>query len=108
MNGRTIDEVVIIMSETDNVATAIDDLTEGRDITVENLVAVDNEMIALVENVPFGHKIALTHIEPGEPVYKYDEVIGEASSQIEPGEWVHTHNCESRRGRGDIQIEDGG
>jgi hypothetical protein len=108
MNGRTIDEAVIIMSETDNVATAIDDLTEGRELTIGNFFGVDNKMITLVENVPFGHKIALTHIEPGGPIYKYGEVIGEASGQIEPGEWVHTHNCESRRGRGDIQIEDGG
>lgn len=108
MNGRVIDEVAIMMSETDNVATVIDDLTEGRGLTVGDLVAVDNETITLAEDVPFGHKIALTHIAAGEPVYKYGEVIGEASSRIEPGEWVHTHNCESRRGRGDIRTEDGG
>lgn len=108
MNGRVIDEVAIMMSETDNVVTVIDDLTEGRDLTVGDLVVVDNEVITLAENVPFGHKIALTRIEPGEPIYKYGETIGEAASRIEPGEWVHTHNCASRRGRGDIQMEDGG
>ena len=33
---------------------------------------------------------------------KYGEIIGQATEQIDPGEWVHTHNCKSTRGRGDI------
>jgi len=46
--------------------------------------------------------VALVPFEPGDAVVKYGEVIGQATESIEPGDWVHTHNAESRRGRGDV------
>ena len=42
--------------------------------------------------VPAGHKIAATRIAEGEPVRKYNAVIGVASRDIEPGDYVHSHN----------------
>ncbi|RZL89450.1 MAG: altronate dehydratase, partial [Variovorax sp.] len=42
--------------------------------------------------VPAGHKIAARRIAAGEPVRKYDTVIGAAQRDIEAGEHVHTHN----------------
>ncbi len=42
--------------------------------------------------VPAGHKIAARAIGDGEPVIKYDTVIGFAARDLEPGEHVHTHN----------------
>ena len=42
--------------------------------------------------VPAGHKIAARRIAAGEPVRKYDTVIGAASRDIEAGEHVHAHN----------------
>jgi altronate hydrolase len=42
--------------------------------------------------VPAGHKIAARAIGDGEPVIKYDTVIGFATRDLEPGEHVHTHN----------------
>lgn len=42
--------------------------------------------------VPAGHKIAAAAIREGEPVRKYDTVIGFALRDIEPGDHVHTHN----------------
>jgi altronate hydrolase len=42
--------------------------------------------------VPAGHKIAARRIAAGEPVKKYDTVIGAAMRDIEAGEHVHTHN----------------
>jgi altronate hydrolase len=39
-----------------------------------------------------GHKIAVRRIEPGEPVRKYGQIIGQASQAIEAGQWVHCHN----------------
>ena len=44
--------------------------------------------------VPAGHKIAARRIAQGEPVKKYDTVIGAASRDIEAGEHVHGHNLE--------------
>jgi altronate hydrolase len=53
---------------------------------------------AVVENVqvkglvPPGHKVAMRDIAPGEPVRRYNQVIGFASKPIAAGEHVHTHN----------------
>ena len=44
--------------------------------------------------VPAGHKIAARRIGAGEPVKKYDTVIGAAMRDIEAGEHVHSHNLE--------------
>ncbi|WP_101297016.1 UxaA family hydrolase [Halegenticoccus soli] len=102
MKGRVFDEAALVMSERDNVATAVDDLDEGREFDV------DGSTVRLAEAVPFGHKFALAPLDAGDEVYKYGEVIGRAMAAIEPGEWVHTHNCESTRGRGDLAAAEGG
>ena len=85
----------LVLSEKDNVATALADLAAGT--TVLN--------ITLRDDVPFGHKLALRPIAPGEHVIKYGYPIGAASAVIEPGEHVHVHNVEGLRGRGDLEKE---
>ncbi len=42
--------------------------------------------------VPAGHKIAARRIAEGEQVRKYDTVIGVATRDLEPGDYVHSHN----------------
>ncbi|HEX4071817.1 MAG TPA: altronate dehydratase family protein [Planctomycetaceae bacterium] len=46
------------------------------------------------ERVEMGHKIALVQIGRGMPIRKYGQTIGFATADIQPGEWVHTHNVE--------------
>ncbi|HEY1230083.1 MAG TPA: UxaA family hydrolase, partial [Ramlibacter sp.] len=42
--------------------------------------------------VPAGHKVAARAIAKGEPVRKYNAVIGVAARDIEPGDYLHSHN----------------
>ena len=42
--------------------------------------------------IPPGHKIAVRDIAPGQPVRRYNQIIGFASQPIAAGEHVHTHN----------------
>ncbi len=42
--------------------------------------------------VPAGHKIAARHIAAGEQVKKFDTVIGVATRDLAPGDYVHSHN----------------
>lgn len=44
--------------------------------------------------VPAGHKIAARAIARGEPVRKYNAVIGVAARDIAAGDYVHAHNLE--------------
>jgi hypothetical protein len=71
----------------DNVAVAVMALEPGE-------VVLDVEVR---EAIRFGHKLALDDIAPGEPVRKYHEVIGRASTHIAAGEHVHVHNVVSAR-----------
>ncbi len=56
--------------------------------------AVAGEGLAAAARIPAGHKIATRPIAKGEPVRKYDQIIGFASQDIQPGEHVHVHNVE--------------
>lgn len=102
MKGETLGGVGLHMSEADNVVTAIDDLEAGAE------VPYGDRTIELAEDVPFGHKVALIPLAEGDTVVKYGETIGSATEPIEPGERVHTHNCESTRGRGDVEATEPG
>ena len=42
--------------------------------------------------IPPGHKVAVRAISEGEPVFKYNQIIGFATRPIAPGEHVHVHN----------------
>jgi hypothetical protein len=54
--------------------------------------AVSEESIAVVGLVPPGHKVATRAIAAGEPVRRYDQIIGTATQAIAPGQHVHVHN----------------
>lgn len=43
--------------------------------------------------VPAGHKVATRHLQPGETVRRYNQIIGLATKPIQAGEHVHVHNC---------------
>jgi altronate hydrolase len=53
---------------------------------------LEEEGITVSGLVPPGHKIATRAIAAGEPVRRYNQVIGNATQAIAPGQHVHTHN----------------
>jgi altronate dehydratase small subunit len=87
---------VIVLHPEDNVATAIADLNPG------DTVKSKSAQVKVAEAVPFGHKVALSAIAAGAPIVKYGEHIGLAKQDIAAGGYVHIHNIDSQRGRGDL------
>ena len=79
------------LHSTDNVAIAKVALSPGMEIIVE-LSSKEGQRLAIKDQIPAGHKVALTQLEPGEIVRRYGQVIGTASQGIKPGEHIHTHN----------------
>ena len=77
----------------DNVVTVVDEASA--DDTIVYVTPQGSREIAVLGAVPFGHKAALADIQPGEPIVKYNEVIGTASRAIKRGEHVHAHNVHS-------------
>jgi hypothetical protein len=92
---------VIVITARDNVATALEALTPGQ------LIEVDDRRVEVREPIASGHKIALTRIKSGDAVVKYGSPIGTATVDIEAGAHVHVHNVASARGRGDLMSVDG-
>jgi len=89
----------LLVKTGDNVATSLARLASGQRVTLQ---ADDGEVhVDLAEDIEFGHKFAVRGIPAGDPIVKYAETIGLASRDIAPGEWVHVHNVESVRARGD-------
>ena len=86
---------VIVISDADNVATALEALDAGR-------VLAEIGSVTVREPIPRGHKIAVRAIAAGAAVLKYGSPIGVATADIPVGAHVHTHNLSSARGRGDL------
>jgi altronate dehydratase len=87
---------VIVISDHDNVATALEALDAGV------VVRTPHAELVITEPIPRGHKVALRAIARGEPVVKYGSAIGTATADVAPGAHVHVHNVASARGRGDL------
>jgi len=90
----------IALDKQDNVATLM--ASAGPDEVVQVVTGNETRELKLAQPIQFGHKLALTSIEPGEDIIKYGQVIGRATQKIATGHHVHVHNVESLRGRGDL------
>ena len=86
----------LVISDRDNVATALEVLDAGRALDI------GGHHVVVQERIASGHKIALVPIASGQPVVKYGSAIGTATADIAAGAHVHTHNVASSRGRGDL------
>jgi len=80
------DALVIRIHPRDDVVIARRQLVGG--------TRIENEGITVSGLVPPGHKIATRAIAAGEPVRRYDQIIGTARQAIAAGQHVHTHNLE--------------
>jgi altronate dehydratase small subunit len=94
-----VQEKSILIDKKDNVATALRQM--GKDDSISVAIEDRSVSVVLLQDIPFGHKFALTDIQQGDAIIKYGEVIGLATKPIRQGEHVHIHNVESQRGRGD-------
>ncbi|MGD1876385.1 MAG: UxaA family hydrolase [Kiloniellaceae bacterium] len=85
MTGPKTASLTIRLSPKDNVVVARADILEGTEVAGEGVTARTR--------IPTGHKLATRAVAEGEPVVKYDQVIGFATQAIAPGDHVHVQNC---------------
>ncbi len=86
---RNLTDYIIILSDKDNVATALVDLPAGDYMSGSG---ENQTSITVLEDIKAGFKLALSDIGKGESIYKYGYVIGLATEDIEKGRYVHVHN----------------
>ena len=77
----------ILLDEKDNVATCTKKINAGDTIKFHG-----GGEIVCVEDIPIWHKVALKKISKGDKIFKYGEIIGEASIDISAGGWVSHEN----------------
>jgi altronate hydrolase len=72
----------IRLSPDDNIVVAVDQIGTG----------MSAAGVTARERIPRGHKMALVRIAKDEPVRKFGQIIGFASKDVMPGDWLHEHN----------------
>jgi altronate dehydratase len=83
---------ILVIHPRDNVAVALRNLAAGEEAAGKGIPG-----FPALEEIPASHKIALRDISAGEEIIKYGETVAVSTRDIKKGEWVHTHNLESRR-----------
>lgn len=76
----------------DKVAVALCPLEAG------TVISIDGQEITLLEDIPQGHKFALTDLSANEPVIKYGYPIGITREPVKTGAWIHVHNMKTALG----------
>ena len=90
------EQLTIRLNPNDNVVVARADLLPGAEVV--------GEAVTAGQHIPAGHKLATRAIKAGEPIRKYDQIIGFAGIDIAPGDHVHTQNVEYKTFERDYRI----
>ena len=75
---------ILKLGSSDDVAVALEPVPAG-----EFLADIQ---LAPLSDIPAGHKLALRPIAKGDPVRKFNQIIGFATQPIAAGEHIHSHN----------------
>nr|MCU0978212.1 altronate dehydratase family protein [Pirellulaceae bacterium] len=86
---------VVHLHRDDNICLAARPLDGGA-----RIIAGDRA-VTLSGPVKLGHKIAVQRIPQGARVVKYGQAIGVTTENVEPGDWVHSHNLSN----GDLELD---
>jgi len=89
---------LLVHDKRDNVGVVVvEDLKAGSKMLC--VVTEDNSDFSLVmkQDVPIGHKVALSDLGPGDTIIKYGEDIGRLIAPVAQGEHVHVHNLRTKR-----------
>lgn len=78
--------VFISLHPDDNVVVASRNAPAGTEF------GSNGELVRASDAIDMGHKMATRRIARGAPIKKFGQTIGFATSDISPGQWVHTHN----------------
>ncbi len=80
---------IIKIHALDNLAVALAPLAKG------TALVVDGVSITTLEDIPSGHKVALSAQKKGDNAMKYGFAIGHFTEDVAAGAWVHTHNVKT-------------
>src|SRR5258708_9409650 len=83
-NKDSLSHQTLKLGSSDDVVVALKPLAAGQSLNGLRLTALSD--------ISAGHKLAIRAIATGQPVRKFNQIIGFATQPIAIGELVHTHN----------------
>jgi (2R)-sulfolactate sulfo-lyase subunit alpha len=89
---------LLVHNNLDNVGVVvIEGLTAGTEMLA--VVTADDSSFRLTvrDDVPIGHKVALTDLKAGDTAVKYGHDIGRLVADVAKGGHVHVHNLKTKR-----------
>lgn len=96
-NVFTMQSKVLIHNHGDYVGVATNDIAKGEEVVCAFMDKKEEMRVKSKSEIPLGHKLALRAIPVNQKVVEYGGIIGIATSNIDVGEHVHTHNLRSLR-----------
>ena len=88
----------LVHSTEDTVGVVVvETVKAGNELT--GLVMDKNESISVkaIDDIPLGHKVAMSDIADGDTIIKYGHDIGKAVAAISKGGHAHTQNVKTKK-----------
>lgn len=82
----------------DNVGVVVvEGVTSGKELA--GLVLTDRRQLSVtaLDDIPLGHKVALTDLAEGDTMTKYGHDCGRIVAPVKTGGHVHVHNVKTKR-----------
>lgn len=88
----------IVHDQSDSVGVVVvEGVKAGQDLTGWVMDQDKTVKVKVLNDVPIGHKFALTDMGENATVIKYNTDIGRTVAPIKTGEHVHVHNLKTKR-----------
>jgi (2R)-sulfolactate sulfo-lyase subunit alpha len=88
----------LVHGASDTVGVVVtEDAVSGAELTGWVMESDATITLRAMEDIPLGHKLALSDIEKGETIIKYGHDIGKAVADIPRGHHAHVHNVKTKR-----------
>ncbi len=100
MSSSTESSPVLLLNPCDTVAVCL------RNVSAGERVDVSGQSVIVRQVIPAGHKMATARHSVGQTVVKFGCAIGQALTNILPGEHVHTHHLGGSTAAGNATLTD--
>ena len=89
---------IIIHDQKDNVGVVVvEKITPKQDCSCWIMENDGSSNIQSIDEIPLGHKIAMTDLKEGDTILKYRHDIGKVVKKNKKGEHVHVHNVKTKK-----------
>ena len=89
---------IIIHDQKDNVGVVVaEKVSPKQDCSCWIMENDGSSNIQSMDEIPLGHKIAMTDLNEGDTILKYGHDIGKVVKSIKKGEHVHVHNVKTKK-----------